>query len=117
MGVQDMYRRCIGAGLLMATFLFLEVPGNGAYKPKKGEKEAVPMTDADKLPPGEFSGKLKSPPGSDGTFVVATEYQHLELKNPGALNQFQKANPQLANAIRDQQQTAQTQAELATAPT
>jgi len=110
-----MYRRLLGAGLLVVMFLSLGAPATWAQKPDK--KPAAAPTDADTLPPGESSGKLKSVPGTDGTFTVGVEYQHLELKNPKALAQFQKANPQLTNAIRDQQKIAQTQAHLATART
>jgi len=114
-----MYRRLFGAGLLMATFLCVEMPAQGADKDKKKDKKAepAPTTDADKLPAGDFSGKLKSVPGSDGTFLVGVEYQHLELKNPNALAHFQKANPHLNNLVRDQQHIAQTQAQLANART
>jgi hypothetical protein len=102
----------------MAVFLSLVLPSEAADDKKKDKKgDPAPTTDADKLPTGEFSGKLKNPPGSDGTFVVSVDYQHLELKNPNALAQFQKANPQLNNVIRDQQRIAQTQAKLANART
>jgi hypothetical protein len=112
MGVQAMYRRFVGIGML-AMFLSLVASSNGADDNKKKKGDPPPTTDSDSLAPGDFTGKLKSTINSDNSFIVSVMYQHLELKNPNALAQFQKANPQLKNLIRDQQRVAQLQSQLA----
>jgi hypothetical protein len=85
---------------------------------KKNDKNApppVPTADSDTLPPGNFTGKLKSPPGSDGSFVVAVEYQHLVLKPANKLPK--NPTPQLQAVIKDQAKVAQLQTKVATAKT
>ena len=75
-----------------------------------------PITDADTLPPGQFTGGLKTVPGSGfASMVDSVEDQHLELKNP---NQIPKTNnSQLQNVLKDQAKIAQLQQKIATART
>src|SRR5947209_468550 len=108
-----MVRRLLGSGLLLALLTSCTASAPGQDKKKKADPP--PTADADTLPAGQYAGKLKNAPGSDGSFVLAVEYQHLELTNPKALQQFMKANPQLAHAIRDQQHIATLQNQLARA--
>jgi hypothetical protein len=81
----------------------------------KKKPDPAAAVDADTLPAGQYTGKLKTPPGSDGSFVVAVEYQHYVLKNP---NQIPKnTNPQMTRLLKDQQKIAQLQTKVANART
>ena len=108
-----MVRRCVGAALLLAFATAWALPVGGADK--KDDKNPADVVDADKLPPGQFTGKLKTVPGSDGALVVTVEYQHLELKNPNQLPR--NPNKQMQNLLRDQQHIAQLQQQVANAST
>jgi len=111
-----MMRRWFGLGLFLTTLAVLVVPATGAPKDKKGNAPAAEPTDADTLPPGNFTGKLKTTPGSDGSFVLGVEYQHAELKNPKQAIK-PTTNPALTNLMRDQTRIAQLQQQIATART
>jgi len=111
-----MMRRWFGLGLLLTTLGVVVVPATGAPKDKKGNQPAAEPTDADTLPLGSFTGKLKTTPGSDGSFVLGVEYQHAELKNPKAAVK-PTTNPALTNLMRDQVRIAQLQQQIATART
>ncbi len=101
-----MYRRFFGAGLLLAFVTACAVPTNAAP-----DKQPMDGIDADSLPPGQFTGKLKTPPASDGSFIVSIQYQYLQLKNP---NQIPRStNPQMNNIIRDQVKITQLQNQIA----
>jgi hypothetical protein len=107
-GVLHMSRWFLGAVLLTVY----AAPVSAQDKKKPDPAKAM---DADTLPAGQYTGKLKTPPGTDGSFVVAVEYQHYVLKNP---NQLPKnANPQMQRLLRDQQKIAQLQKKIAGART
>jgi hypothetical protein len=79
-------------------------------KPADDPKKDV---DADKLAPGEFTGKLIAAPGSDGSFTLEVHYDHVELKDPNALARVE--NQQMQQAAKQQQELAKLQSQLATA--
>jgi hypothetical protein len=94
--------RTLGAGLVLALLLAL---------PLLADDKKTPV-DSEKLTPGDFTGKLKSTPGSDRSFTLTVEYSHLELKNP---NQLPKNNPALKNLTKDVQKVARLQQQVANA--
>lgn len=96
-----MLRYLLLAGV-MATVMIAQSSAADDNTGKKGKDGKGDALDADKLQPGEFSGKLLSLPGTDGSFKVAVEYQNVDLKNVGKLTQ-------------DQQHLVNLQAQLATA--
>lgn len=67
--------------------------------------------DGDNLPPGQFTGKLVSTPGTDGLFTVNVEFDKVVLK-PGA---GRSENRDVQQLTRDQNRIEQTQNELASA--
>ncbi len=67
--------------------------------------------DGDNLPPGQFTGKLVSTPGTDGLFTVNVEFDKVVLR-PGA---GQSENRDVQQLIRDQNRIEKTQNELARA--
>jgi hypothetical protein len=68
-----MRHRLIGASLLLAAFILL--PNLGAQAPNK--KGTPITTDSDKLTSGEFTGILKSVPGSDRMFTLEVQTNQL----------------------------------------
>lgn len=105
-----MKRWFLGIGLILAfAFVGLQ-PADGQDKKKK-PADAPPPTDSDTLQPGSFTGKLKTPPGTDGSFIVAVDYQYLVLKNP---NQLPKnTNPAMQSLVKDQNRINQLQTQIA----
>jgi hypothetical protein len=67
--------------------------------------------DGDKLPAGQFTGKLVSTPGTDGSFTVNVETDRVELKQGAARTE----NRDVQQLMRDQQRVEQTQSEIARA--
>jgi hypothetical protein len=101
----------LGTALLAGLFLILPA----SAQDRKKDKKAPPTVDSDKLAAGEYTGKLKTTPGSDGEFTVEVEVPHLELKNP---NQIPRSNNnQLNNIYREQQRIVQLQGQLAASRT
>jgi hypothetical protein len=94
--------RTLGAGLGLALLIALPLLAD----------DKKPALDSDKLTPGEFTGKLKTTPGSDRSFTVTVEYSHLELKNA---NQLPKNNTALKNLARDAQKVTRLQQQVAKA--
>jgi hypothetical protein len=92
----------LGAGLFLASLLALPILADDKKTP----------VDSDKLTPGDFTGKLKSTPGSDRSFTLTVEYQHLELKNA---NQLPKSNKALTNLTKDVQKVSRLQQQVANA--
>ncbi len=100
----------LGAGFTLALLLALPAFADDKNPPAKVDPKAP--VDADKLTPGEFTGKLKSTPGSDGNFTLTVEYQHLELKNP---NQLPKNNAGSKTLSHDIQHVTKLQQQVANA--
>ncbi len=72
-----MRSRCLGTALLCGCLLAL--PALGADK--NAAPDATKDVDGDKLPPGDFTGKLKTVPGTDGSFtMVNVEIDSVQLK-------------------------------------
>ena len=63
--------------------------------------------DGDKLPAGQFTGKLVGSPGSDGSFTLDIDIQHLAVRNPKA------ARNEVQQILRDQQQIERLQSQIA----
>jgi hypothetical protein len=99
-------RRHLGFGLLTAFLLAL--PVSAADEKKKGDN-VLPTIDSDKLTAGDYTGKLLTVPGTDGSFTLEIQVPKLVLKNP---NQAPSGN-KYANVIREQQRITQLQNQLA----
>lgn len=98
--------------LAWSLTLALAMPGQAQDKKKDKKKPVAEVIDAEKaLQPGKISGKVTS--ASEGTLRLRVEYIHYELK-PGTKTGA-KADPQLQKLLRQQQQLARIQRELATA--
>src|SRR4051812_14948820 len=95
--------RYLVAGLLVAL---LAVPAWAADK--KAKDNTLGPMDSDKLAPGEYTGKLLTVPGSDGSFVVEVQYQEMQAKNPNprANNNVQNQVVRLQNQILQEQAKA-----------
>jgi len=116
-----MLRRIFGAGLLLAVFAVLApAPGLAQKKDAKPGDKTVPTVDADKLQPGEFTGKLQRAPASDGSFTIRVEYKHVQVDQK-AVDKHMKAggnqNHQLTSLVKEQQHIAQLQMDLQRART
>ena len=83
----------------------LTLPGLAA------DAAATKDVDGDKLPAGQFTGKLMSVPGSDGAFTVGVEIEHAEA-GPNATRDEIK---QVQQATKDLQQIERLHAEIAKA--
>jgi hypothetical protein len=101
------------AASILALGLAAGLPALVLAADKKPAEDAKKDVDADKLAPGEFTGKLKTPPGSDGSFTLEVQYDHVELKDPNALARVE--NQQMQQAAKQQQELAKLQGQLATA--
>jgi hypothetical protein len=88
----------LGTALLCGCFLATPVL---AADPGKN-------VDGDNLPPGAFTGKLVSTPGTDGLFTVNVEFDRVVLR-PGA---NQSENREVQQLVRDQQRVERTENEL-----
>src|SRR4051794_40038358 len=66
-------------------------------------------TDGGKLPPGQYTGKLTSTPGSDGAFTVKVEVDQQQL-NTGQVN---AVNSEVRDAQIDQERIDKLQLEMA----
>ncbi len=94
------------SGRLTTAFLcgcFLAAPVLAADPPKD--------VDGDNLPAGTFTGKLTIVPGTDGSFTMKVEFDHVQLK-PGAAN---NQNRDVQRLVRDQERIEKTQVEIARA--
>jgi len=114
-GVVVMLRRILGSGLLLALFVVFAPVSAFAQKKDAKPKEDTPTVDADKLTPGEFTGKLQTTPGSDGSFTLRTEYKHVVVDQKAldkALKQAGSTQGPLHNLAREQQHIAQLQMDL-----
>ncbi len=89
---------------VVACLMVVKAPADDTpTKNKKDKPNTTDPLDADKLTPGEFTGKLKSTPSLDGTFTVAVEYVSLDLKDPKALANLANSNNKLANQLQKEQ--------------
>jgi hypothetical protein len=114
--------RCVPEGspnvlkhLIMGCLVFslaLPVAGQNVKKKNRAKKDEVPV-DADVLQPGTARGRLVTPPGLDGAFVVEIEVQNLEPKK-GVKKPKNQAAAQI-NRLQAQlnQEVARAQADLA----
>jgi hypothetical protein len=75
--------RLLALGLFTALMFLLPL---NAADDKKKDPPLPPPIDAEKLPAGDYNGKLLTTPGSDGTFTVQIDFQHYEPKNPSQLS-------------------------------
>ncbi len=75
--------RLLALGLFTALMFLL--PLNAADDKKKDDPILTPL-DSDKLTAADYTGKLLTTPGSDGTFTIQIDFQHYEPKNPAALS-------------------------------
>jgi hypothetical protein len=98
------------AAVCIVGALVLSLASAADNKPADDAKKEV---DADKLAPGEFTGKLITAPGSDGSFTLEVHYDHVELKDPNALAKVE--NQQMQQAAKQQQELSKLQSQLATA--
>jgi hypothetical protein len=106
-----MKRRLLGLCLLLS--LAIALPSMlEAQAPKPATKAP---TDSDKLQAGEFSGSLKSTPGSDRTFILKIDQRTLQPTgrgvNPGRVNR------DVQRILNAQNQILQAQNRVATART
>jgi len=96
---------------LLAT-LVMGLPHLAAQdKKKKADDPPAAPVDADKLTPGDYTGKLLTTPGSDGTFTLQLEYKHYEAKNGGKLPK--NATPQQQRLHQAQQKISHLQSQIA----
>src|SRR5262249_6374824 len=104
----------VACGLLAALVVVLPLAAADDKKGKKDDPKQVPV-DSDKLPAGDYTGKLLTAPGPDGTFTLQIETKHTEPKNPGKLNEKEA---QLQLKIKQaQQKIANLQAQIIAART
>src|SRR5437762_1305878 len=110
-----MFRRILGAGLLLALVGLL-APVPAVAQKKDAKDKDIPTIDADTLRPGEVNGKLQTTPGTDGSFTVRVEVKKQEI-DPKALEKLSRAggkeNAELEAVVREQERIARLQAELA----
>jgi hypothetical protein len=105
-----MRRRFVGAALVLA--LVAAVPVRAADEKKKADAaDPKKDVDADKLTPGEFTGKLVSVPGSDGAFTLEVQYERVELKDPNALARTE--NKEVQQSVREEREIARIQSDMA----
>jgi hypothetical protein len=108
-----MFNRFLAGGLLAALVVAVPLAADDK-KPKKDDPKQTPV-DSDKLPAGDYTGKLITAPGTDGTFTLQVETKHTEPKNP---NQLSKKEAQLQTKIQQsQQKIANLQAQIIAART
>jgi hypothetical protein len=104
-----MRHRLIGVSLLLAAFVALpamEVHGQG-----KKKKDQVKTSDSDKLSSGDFTGTLKSVPGTDRMFTLEVETK--QLVPTGRVGRGSRGN----NLVSIQNRINQATARLASART
>jgi hypothetical protein len=110
----------IGASLLLASFFLLPAVTEAQGKRKKAPKDTEAPLDSAKLAPGEFTGKLKTVPGTDRLFVVAAEFKSLKQTSkgrPGRIVTPRGASANVQQIIRLQNQIQQAQMQAARART
>lgn len=107
--------RMLALSLLSA--LLLSATAQAAKEKKKANApEPAAAIDADKLAPGDFSGKLMTAPGSNGSFTLEMTYQHLELNPNYRLPAQGSHHHQLHNTLlNDQRHIAQLQQQVSRA--
>jgi hypothetical protein len=93
-----MLSRLVGSSVLAATFVLMPVLAQGPDK-KKGPAEPGAPRDSDTLRAGEFTGKVKSVPGSDRLFTVEVVHRFLVPTAPAA--RPAASNPGVSAALRD----------------
>jgi hypothetical protein len=104
--------RLLVLALLTALTFILPLTAADNKKDKKDDPALNPL-DADKLPAGDYTGKLLTMPGSDGTFTMQIDFKHYEPKNP---TQLSTKEAKLQGEIQAaQQKMLTTQAHLAAA--
>src|SRR5262245_59679449 len=112
-----MRHRLIGASLLLAAFVLLPSLDARAQGKKKSDIPPAKTTDSDKLAGGEFTGTLKSVPGTDRMFTVQTQTKQLVPTgrpvrvNPGnnlvqIQNRINQAQGRLASARNPKQRNS-----------
>jgi hypothetical protein len=99
-------------GLLTALTFLLPLMAADNKKDKKDDPTLNPL-DSDKLPAGDYTGKLLTTPGSDGAFTLQIDFKHYEPKNPAQLTAKEAKLQAEIQAV--QQKMATTQAHLASA--
>jgi hypothetical protein len=109
-----MLHRFLACGLLAALVVVLPLAAADDKKSKKDDPKQTPV-DSDKLPAGDYTGKLLTAPGTDGTFTLQVETKRTEPKNPGKLTEKET---QLQLKIQQSQaKIAQHQAQIIAART
>jgi len=110
-------RRLVGATLLLAAFVLVPGIDVHAQKTKPGKVKELPNVDSSKLGAGEFTGTLKSVPGSDRLFNLEIEQRKLVptgLKTVKAPNPTGKSSPGY-RALQAQNKLAQLQKQYVSA--
>jgi len=109
-----MLHRFLAVGLFAALVVVLPLTAADEKKGKKDDPKQTPV-DSDKLPAGDYTGKLLTAPGTDGTFTLQIETKRTEPKNPGKLTEKET---QLQLKIQQAQaKIAQIQAQIISART
>ena len=109
-----MLNRFLLCGLLAALVVAAPLAAADDKKGKKDDPKQTPV-DSDRLPAGDYTGKLITAPGPDGTFTLQVETKRTEPKNP---NQLSKKEAQLQTKIQQsQQKIANLQAQIIAART
>jgi hypothetical protein len=103
--------RTQGAAIALLCGCILGLPALAADKPAPKNADAAKDVDGDKLPAGQFTGKLSNVPGSDGSFTVNVEIERAEV-GPNALRNETRQGQQI---LRDQQQIERLQMDIARA--
>src|SRR5260370_1108179 len=104
-----MLKRCCGIGLLSALIIILPLLAADDKKGKKDNPLPTPV-DSDKLPAGDYSGKLVTVPATDGSFTLQIDTKRYEPKNPGQLSK-KESDVQL-KIQQSQQKIANLQAQI-----
>src|SRR5947207_1178262 len=80
-----MLNRLFAFGLLSALVVALSLSAADDKKGKKDDPKAAPV-DSDKLPAGDYTGKLLTTPNTDGTFTLQVDTKRTEPKDPTKLS-------------------------------
>jgi hypothetical protein len=105
-----MWHRFLAVGLLAALICGLPSVRADDKKGKKDDPKQQTPVDSDKLPAGDYTGKLVTTPGADGTFTIQIDTKRYEPKNP---NQLTNKENQLQGKIQQsQQKIANLQAQI-----
>src|SRR5438270_8239812 len=99
--------RTLAMALLCSSVLAFQVLAADA----KPSADAAKDVNGDKLPVGQFTGKLVNTPGSDGSFTVNVEIQYAEAGPNAARNEIREVQ----QAARDRRQIERLEADVAEA--